>query len=103
MPDSEPAVGYDPEARPGGAVEPVRWTPPALAPGPAAVASVFAAAATTAATGAALASRLLWPWASGGRREAPPPDRDPPSLSGWAGPGVHVSYTHIEIHWPTGR
>jgi hypothetical protein len=103
MPDSqpmEPTAVYGPKGA-GGAVVPVRRTPPVLPPGPAAVASVFAAAAAAAMTGAAVASRMMWPWASGAGRADPPPE--PPSFSGWAGPGVHISYTHVEIHWPTGR
>lgn len=83
----------------------------ALASGPLAAASLAGAAAAAAATGAALAARLLWPWAGAGWRELPRSNEEPrsgeeqQSLSGWAGPGVHVSYTrtHLEIHWPLPR
>ena len=28
---------------------------------------------------------------------------EPPATGTWSGPGVHVSYTHVEMHWPLGR
>src|SRR5687767_577525 len=67
-----------------------------LAAAPLMAASVVGAAAAAAFTGAAVATRLLWPWAawrepsSGGQAQ---------SLPGWAGAGLHVSYTHLEVHW----
>jgi hypothetical protein len=60
-----------------------------------------AAGAAAAATGAALAARLLWPWA--GWQHLAQPGEQSGSASTWLGPGVHVSYTHVEMHWPLER
>jgi hypothetical protein len=60
-----------------------------------------AAAAAAAATGAALAARLFWPWAAW--QHLAQPGEQPRSPSSWLGPGVHVSYTHVEMHWPLER
>jgi hypothetical protein len=68
----------------------------------AAVAGATAAAAVSGAvSGAAAMSRLAWPgsWV----RRRPASEDAPPSEATWPGPGVHVSYTHVEIHWSTRR
>jgi hypothetical protein len=70
----------------------------AVSEAPLAAAAVAGAAAAAAFSGAAAASRLLWPWLVG---RAVPPGEQP--VSAPFGPGVHVSYTHIEMHWPLGR
>ena len=46
-----------------------------------------------------LPSQWMWPWLAGRVPSAP----KAPSSASWLGPGVHVSYTHIEMHWPLGR
>jgi hypothetical protein len=73
----------------------------ALVDAPFVAGSVAGAAAAAVMTGAAMATRLLWPWAS--RPEPPWPSQQPQSLSTWVGPGVRVSYTHIEMRWPLQR
>jgi hypothetical protein len=55
----------------------------------------LAAAAVVGATAAAVTevvARMMRPWLGGGQ---------PPTT--WSGPGVHVSYTHLEVHWPLDR
>ncbi|NMH98286.1 hypothetical protein [Pseudonocardia acidicola] len=52
-------------------------------------------------SGAAVASRLLWAWS--GWRDLPRSGAQEQQPSSWAGPGVHISYTHIEMHWPLDR
>jgi hypothetical protein len=58
-----------------------------------------AAVGAAAMSGAVAASRLLWPWLAG--RGAGP--SNPWTWASRPGPGVHVSYTHIELHWPLDR
>jgi hypothetical protein len=56
----------------------------------------LAAAAAVGATAAAvteLVTRMMRPWFGGGQAGPAP----------WSGPGVHVSYTHLEVHWPLDR
>ncbi|MHA6792063.1 hypothetical protein ACVGVM_00850 [Pseudonocardia bannensis] len=73
----------------------------ALAGAPLVAASVVGAAAAAAMTGAAVVSRLMWPWTD--RRELPWPGAQPRSPSSLVGPGVHISYTRVEVHWPLDR
>jgi hypothetical protein len=73
----------------------------AMADAPLLGASIAAAATAAAMTGAAVAARLLWPWADW--RELPRSGQPPQSLSTWLGPGVHLSYTHLEMRWPLPR
>ena len=68
---------------------------PLLAP----VVAAAVASATAAAVVSAAASRWMWPWLAGGARGT----AGEPSAASWLGPGVHVSYTHIEMHWPLGQ
>jgi len=119
MPDLEPRKpgdAHDPEDTrlpvPSPDHHPVRPAPRAtsvggadalartLAAAPLMAASVVGAAAAAAVTGAAVATRLLWPWA--GWRELPS-GRQAQTLPGWAPPGVYVSYTHFEVHSPYER
>jgi hypothetical protein len=53
-----------------------------------------AAAIVGAATAAVaeVVARLMRPWLGGGH---------PPAS--WSGPGVHISYTHLDVHWPVDR
>jgi hypothetical protein len=73
----------------------------AVAGAPIVAAAVAGATAAAAVSGAAAVSRMLWPgsWV----RERSAPEEAQPSTPTWLGPGVHVSYTHVEIHWRTGR
>jgi hypothetical protein len=60
------------------------------------------AAAFVGATAAAVSeavSRLIRPWFTGPAG----PSVTPTSPASWTGPGVHVSYTHVEVHWPLDR
>jgi hypothetical protein len=66
---------------------------------PLVAATVVSATAAAVVSGAAAASRWMWPWLAGGTRDT---GREP-SAASWLGPGVHVSYTHIEVRWPLGR
>jgi hypothetical protein len=70
----------------------------AVSEAPLAAAAVAVAAAAAAFSGAAAATRLLWPWLVG--RAVPPGEQQ---AGGAFGPGVHISYTHIEMRWPLGR
>ena len=71
-----------------------------FAVGPALAASLIGAVAAAAVTGAAVAARLLWPWTTTAVRDVAQPQ---PTTSSWFGPGVRVSYTHVEIYWPGER
>jgi hypothetical protein len=62
-------------------------------------AAVVGATATAVAAGAAAVTRILWPWLAG-RGVAGPAE---PAPVAWIGPGVRISYTHLEVHWPSGR
>jgi hypothetical protein len=73
-----------------------------FAVGPVLAASLFGAAAAATMAGAAVAARILWPWTTSTLREVAKPAERSTSLTDWFGPGVHVSYTHVEIHWPGG-
>jgi hypothetical protein len=98
-----PAGNRLPAERPSAAVavERAAGLVRAVAGAPLVAAAVAGATAAVAASGAAAASRLLSPWTWVRR---PPASEDAqPAAAEWAGPGVHVSYTHIEIHWRTGR
>jgi hypothetical protein len=92
--------------------------PSTFVAGPALAASLLGAAAAVAVTGAAVVARLLWPWTTAAGRDLarPPvptpstrpsravaPGRHPAHVAGWLGPGVRVSYTHVEIYWPGER
>jgi hypothetical protein len=66
---------------------------------PMVAAAVVTATAAAVVSGVAAASQWMWPWLAGRVPSAP---KAPPSAS-WLGPGLHVSYTHIEVHWPLGR
>jgi hypothetical protein len=66
---------------------------------PLVAAAVVSATAAAVVSGVAAASRWMWPWLAGGTRDT----AREPSAASWLGPGVHVSYTHIEVHWPLGR
>jgi hypothetical protein len=70
---------------------------PVLAPMVAA--AVVTATAAAVVSGVAAASQWMWPWLAGRMPSAP----KAPSSASSLGPGVHVSYTHIEMHWPLGR
>jgi hypothetical protein len=61
--------------------------------------AVVSATAAAVVSGVAAASRWMWPWLAGGARGT----AGEPSAVSWLGPGVHVSYTHIEVQWPPGR
>ena len=52
----------------------------------------FLAPLTAAAAVTEMMTRMMSPWLGGAQRTTTP----------WAGPGVHVSYTHLEVHWPLG-
>jgi hypothetical protein len=82
---------------PAGAVVRAVSGAPLLAPMVAA--AVVSATAAAVVSGVAAASRWMWPWPAGGTRGT----AQEPSAASWFGPGVHVSYTHIEVHWPLGR
>jgi hypothetical protein len=73
----------------------------AVAAVPLVAAAVAGATAAAAVSGAAAMSRLVWPGSWVRRRSAS--EDAPPSEATWLGPGVHVSYTHVEIHWSTRR
>jgi hypothetical protein len=77
----------------GAVVRPVSGAP-LLAP--VVAAAVVGATAAAVVSGVAAASRWMWPWLGGGTRGTV----GEPSAASWLGPGVHVSYTHIEVHWP---
>jgi hypothetical protein len=66
---------------------------------PVVAAAVVSATAAAVASGVVAASRWMWPWLAGGTRGT----AGEPSAGSWLGPGVHVSYTHIEVHWPLDR
>jgi hypothetical protein len=66
--------------------------------GPVRVASVVGVAAAAAATGAAVAARLLRPRVMEDRPGVPPPSWRP-TTADVLRPTVHVSYTRWEIHW----
>ena len=97
--DSRPAVRAAEmvPVDPAGAVVRAVSGAPLLAPMVAA--AVVSATAAAVVSGVAAASRWMWPWLAGGKRGT----AGEPSVASWLGPGVHVSYTHIEIHWPLGR
>jgi hypothetical protein len=82
-------------------VDPAVTLTRALVEAPLVGASIAGAAAAAAMTGAAALARLLWRRADW--RELPRFGEQPRSWAGWSGPGVHVSYTHIEMHWPAER
>ena len=85
-----------PAVRPPSAPAPVDRTGELLraAGSPMAVPMMAAAAmqATASAMTEAMAA-MMRPWLIG-VPVTPPPARE------WVGPGVHVSYTHLEMHWP---
>jgi hypothetical protein len=93
-PERRPVAGTSPGTPPDTLVQ-------AMADAPLLGASIDAAATAAAMTGAAVAARLLWPWADW--RELPRSSQPPQFLSTWLGPGVHLSYTHIEMRWPLQR
>jgi hypothetical protein len=47
-------------------------------------------------------AQMMRPWLVG-VPVAPPQTATPAQTGGWSGPGVHISYTHLEVHWPLGR
>jgi hypothetical protein len=96
-----PAANRLPAERPSAAVaaERAAGLVRAVAGAPLVAAAVAGATAAVAASGAAAASRLLSPWTWVRRR--PASEDAQPSAADWLGSGVHVSYTHIEIHWRT--
>ena len=63
--------------------------------GPMVAAAVVSATAAAVVSGVA-ASRWMWPWLAGRARGM----AGEPSAASRLSPGVHVSYTHIEVHWP---
>jgi hypothetical protein len=73
----------------------------AIAGAPLVAAAAAGATAAVAASGVAAVSRLLSPWSRVRGRSAS--EDAQPSTATWLGPGVYVSYTHVEIHWRTGR
>ena len=98
--DRRPAVRPSDEVAsvdPTGALVRAGSDVPLLAP--MVTAAVLTGAAAAAVSGVAAAYRWMWPWLAGGAPSAPPQ----PSSASWLGPGVHVSYTHIEMRWPLGR
>jgi hypothetical protein len=97
--DRRPAVGAAEivPVDPAGAVVRAVSGAPLLAP--VVAAAVVSATAAAVVSGVAAASRWMWPWLAGGARGT----GGEPSAASWLGPGVHVSYTHIEVHWPLGR
>jgi hypothetical protein len=66
--------------------------------GPIRVASVVGVAAAAAATGAAVAARLLRPRVMEGRPGVPPPSW-PATTADVLRPALHLRYTRWEIHW----
>ena len=82
---------------PAGAVVRAVSGAPLLAP--VVAAAVASATAAAVVSGVAAASRWMWPWLAAGARGM----AGEPSAASWLGPGVHVSYTHIEVHWPRDR
>ena len=82
---------------PAGAVVRAVSGAPLLAP--VVAAAVVSATAAAVVSGVAAASRWMWPWLAAGARGMV----GEPSAASWLGPGVHVSYTHVEVHWPLGR
>jgi hypothetical protein len=99
LPDARHAVrptGVVPVDPPGAVVRAVSGAP-LLAP--MVTAAVVSATAAAVVSGVAAASRWMWPWLAGGARGT----AGEPSAASWLGPGVQVSYTHIEVHWPLGR
>jgi hypothetical protein len=73
----------------------------AAAGAPLVAAAVAGAGAVAAVSGAAAVSRLVSPW-NWVRGRSVPEDVQP-SPARWPVPGVHVSYTHVEIRWRTVR
>ena len=65
--------------------------------GPVLTASAFAAAALAAVKAAELAGRMAWPGAAQAWQQAP--GSGSATLPG----GVQISWTHVEIRWPTGQ
>jgi hypothetical protein len=60
------------------------------------------AAAFVGATAAAVSeavTRMLRPWLAGPTG----PSVMPAPPASWTGPGVHISYTHLEVRWPLDR
>jgi hypothetical protein len=98
-----PARDRLPAARPTAAlpVEAAGALMRAVAGAPLVAAAVAGATAAAAVSGVGAMSRLVWPGSWVRRRSAA--EDVPPSEATWLGPGVHVSYTHIEIHWSTRR
>ncbi len=98
-----PAQNRLPAARPMAAlpVERAGALIRAVAGAPLVAAAVAGATAAAAVSGAAAMSRLVWPGSWVRRRSAE--EDAPPSEAIWLGPGVHISYTHVEIHWSTRR
>jgi hypothetical protein len=98
-----PAGNRLPAARPTAAlpVERAGALIRAMAGAPLVAAAVAGATAAAAVSGAAAMSRLVWPGSWVPRRSAS--EEAPPSEATWLGPGVHVSYTHVEIHWSPRR
>jgi hypothetical protein len=98
-----PAGNRLPAARPTAAlpVERAGALMRAMVGAPLVAAAVAGATAAAAVSGAAAMSRLVWPGSWVRRRSAA--EDAPPSEATWPGLGVHVSYTHVEIHWSTRR
>jgi hypothetical protein len=69
--------------------------------GPVLAASLLGAAAAAAVTGAAVAARLLSPWAGPALRDVVDSrEKRVAPAAQWLGSGVRISYTRIEIFWP---
>jgi hypothetical protein len=66
---------------------------------PMVAAALVTATAAAVVTGVTAASRWMWPWLAHGS----PIWWYQSSPAGWIGPGVHIRYTHMEMHWPLDR
>ena len=98
LPDRRPALRQSGVALPDPAAALVRAVSGAPLVAPVIAATVVGATAAAVVSGVAAASRWMWPWLAGGSPSAP----TAPSSASWLGPGVHISYTHIEAHLAVG-
>ena len=85
-----------PAVRPSSALAPVDRTGELVQAAASPLAVPIMAAEVMRATASAMTeavAQMMRPWLIGVPL-TPPPARE------WTGPGVHVSYTHLEMHWP---
>jgi hypothetical protein len=96
--DRRPAPRHSGIALPDSAAALVRAVSGAPLAAPVIAGAVVGATAAAVMSGVAAASQWMRPWLTGA-----PVVPAAPSSASWLGPGVHISYTHIEMHWPLGR